>query len=38
MFSQIGLTPDLLQKFGEKGAAYVLLFAVYINRTAKKKS
>ena len=36
MFSQISLTPDLLQKFGEKGAAYVLLFTVYINRTAKK--
>ena len=36
MFSQISLTPDLLQKFWEKGAAYVLLFTVYINRTAKK--
>lgn len=36
MFSQISLTPDLLQKFGEKGAAYVLLFTVYINRTAEK--
>ena len=36
MFSKISLTPDLLQKFWEKGAAYVLLFTVYINRTAEK--
>ena len=36
MLSQISLTPDLLQKFWEKGAAYVLLFTVYINRTAEK--
>ena len=36
MFSQISLTPDLFQKFWEKGAAYVLLFTVYINRTAEK--
>ena len=36
MLSQISLTPDLLQKFWEKDAAYVLLFTVYINRTAEK--
>ena len=30
MLSQISLTPDLFQKFWEKGAAYVLLFLQYI--------
>ena len=36
MFSQISLTPDLLQKFWEKGAAYVLLFTVYVIGQPKK--